>query len=57
MLPAPQRIMAVDYRFPPGAPVSEAGKDLVARMLVKDPNTRITVQGIYEHPWWEGDGG
>lgn len=31
--------------------ISEAAKDLLKRMLIVDPNKRITVQEILNHRW------
>lgn len=31
--------------------ISEAAKDLLKRMLITDPNKRITVQEILNHRW------
>lgn len=31
--------------------VSYAAKDLIARMLVVDPEKRITIKEVLEHPW------
>ena len=31
-------------------------QDFVARMLDKDPKTRITMQGILQHPWLSSSG-
>ncbi|RNF06658.1 putative serine/threonine protein kinase [Trypanosoma conorhini] len=33
--------------------VSEAVKDLIARMLTVDPKKRITMEGIIAHPWFQ----
>ena len=41
-----QRILVVDYAFPPAVPVSEECKDLISRILVADPNKRITVEQV-----------
>src|SRR3989338_4544716 len=38
-----------DYKVPSG--VSPALLDLLARMLAKDPTSRISVQEIQQHPW------
>ena len=46
-------IQDVDYEFP--SPywddISEAAKDLVRKLLVKDPKQRLTAVQILEHPW------
>lgn len=31
--------------------ISDSAKDLVKRMLVVDPNNRITVEEALDHPW------
>jgi calcium/calmodulin-dependent serine protein kinase len=31
--------------------ISEPAKDLVRKMLIADPNNRITVEEALEHPW------
>ncbi|RNE98450.1 putative serine/threonine protein kinase, partial [Trypanosoma rangeli] len=33
--------------------VSDAVKDLIARMLTVDPKKRITMEGIIAHPWFQ----
>lgn len=44
-------------RFPTGGPSTSAQlKDLLIRMLSKDPARRITVPEIKEHPWVTADG-
>lgn len=47
-----KRIQEVDYVLRPSVPVSEAAKDMIRRMLVKDPLARITVAQIMEHPFF-----
>jgi len=32
---------------------SELSKDLIAKLLVVDVNSRLTIQGIVEHPWFK----
>jgi serine/threonine-protein kinase SRK2 len=48
-----QRILKVDYTFPPNAIVSPECKDLLARILIDNPDKRITVQQILRHPWYQ----
>ena len=46
-------ILQVDYTFPPNAIVSPECKDLLARILIDNPDKRITVQQILRHPWYQ----
>jgi hypothetical protein len=43
------RIKALKYRFPTTFPVG--AKDIVKRLLVKDPQKRMTIQEVLEHSW------
>ena len=36
--------------------IDEKLKDLLTKMLLKDPNERITIEKIIEHPWLTNDG-
>lgn len=47
-----QRILVVDYVFPAKVPVSDECKDLLSKILVADPNQRITIAQILRHPWY-----
>lgn len=47
-----QRILAGDYRLPAQPVVSPACADLLARILVIHPLSRITVAEIKHHPWF-----
>jgi serine/threonine protein kinase len=33
--------------------ISDEAKDLITKMLVKDPSQRISVVACLEHPWFE----
>lgn len=44
--------MQVDYSFPTSVAVSPECKDLLAKILIADPDKRITVQQILRHPWY-----
>ena len=44
-----RRIARVDLRFPPG--VSEDAKDLIRKLLVKDPSSRLRLKDLPNHPW------
>ncbi|EFA12336.2 Ovarian-specific serine/threonine-protein kinase Lok-like Protein [Tribolium castaneum] len=43
-------------RFPDSPAIPEQLKDLIRKMLVKDPSKRITLPEIKEHPWVTKDG-
>lgn len=38
-------------QFPEGKSISDLGKDLLLRLLEKDPNRRITADEVLIHPW------
>lgn len=44
-----QRIRQVDLRFPPH--VSAEARDLISRLLVKEPKRRATLGEVMSHPW------
>lgn len=46
-----QRVIKADFVFPPDIPVSAECKDLISKILVVDPEKRLTVQQIQQHPW------
>lgn len=48
---AVQRILNVEYGFPPNIRVSDDCKDLMKRILVADPSSRLSIPQIMEHPW------
>ena len=50
-----ERILAVDYQFPPSIPVSRECKDLLSKILVADPSKRYTISDIQKHPWCHPD--
>ena len=47
-----QKIVGLDYKFPPGFP--EVAKDLVERLLVLDPASRLTIEHIKNHEFFRG---
>ncbi|KAI9010554.1 kinase-like domain-containing protein [Hyaloraphidium curvatum] len=47
-----RRILAADWAFPAGAPVPEALRDLVARMLEADPGRRTSAAEALRHPFF-----
>lgn len=46
-----QRVIKADFSFPHNIHVSEECKDLISKILVVDPEKRLTVQQIQQHPW------
>jgi len=44
-----RRIIKVDLRFPPY--VSEGARDLICRLLRKNPDERISLEDCLRHPW------
>ncbi|KFM24010.1 Serine/threonine-protein kinase SAPK2 [Auxenochlorella protothecoides] len=49
------RIMKVDYLFPEHATISDDCRGLIGRILVADPQQRITIREIQHHPWFQHD--
>lgn len=47
-----QKIVALDYKFPPGFP--EVAKDLVERLLVLDPASRLSIEHVKNHEFFDG---
>ncbi|KAL5721630.1 non-specific serine/threonine protein kinase [Ranunculus cassubicifolius] len=41
----------IDFESEPWPSISNSAKDLVKKMLIKDPKRRITTKQILEHPW------
>jgi len=46
-----KRILRVDLRFPAHPQITEGAKDLIRRLLVKDPKERMALDQIFSHPW------
>merc|ERR1711865_734698 len=44
-----RRIAKVDLHFP--AHVSAEARDLISKLLVKDPKRRLSLDGVLQHPW------
>jgi len=44
-----RRIVNIDLRFPPH--VSSQARDLVSRLLRKNPADRIALEDVLAHPW------
>jgi 3-phosphoinositide dependent protein kinase-1 len=47
-----QKIVNLEYEFPPGFP--PAAKDLVERLLVLDPQRRLSIEHIKNHEFFDG---
>ena len=47
-----QKIVALDYKFPAGFPA--LARDLVERLLVLDPSSRLSIEHIKNHEFFEG---
>ena len=48
-----RRICQADYSIPDTPPVSPECRHLLRAILVADPERRLTVAGILQHPWLE----
>jgi len=46
-----KRILKVDLKFPAHHQVSEGAKDLIRKLLMKDPKERMPLNEIFSHPW------
>lgn len=46
----------LDLQSPPWPSISGGAKDLISRMLTKNPKNRITADKALEHPWLKEDG-
>ncbi|KFK23371.1 hypothetical protein AALP_AAs49046U000400 [Arabis alpina] len=44
----------IDFESQPWPSISESAKDLVRKMLTKDPKKRISAAQALEHPWIKG---
>ncbi|KAL4452724.1 hypothetical protein ABPG75_008386 [Micractinium tetrahymenae] len=47
-----QRILVADYAFPENKALSPGARDLISRILVPDPEQRLSLQHILAHPWF-----
>ncbi|KAF8406644.1 hypothetical protein HHK36_008734 [Tetracentron sinense] len=46
----------LDFKSAPWPSISETAKDLITKMLTRDPRKRITAAQVLEHPWIKEDG-
>ena len=53
MLQVLDRTIKVDYRIPSKPKVSQAAIDFIDKLLQGDPAKRLTIQGVYSHPWFK----
>ena len=47
-----QRILKVEYEFPPHVRVSRECRDLLKQILIPEPGKRYKVVDIQQHPWY-----
>ncbi|KAK2657405.1 hypothetical protein Ddye_010457 [Dipteronia dyeriana] len=47
-----QRILSVQYSIPDAVQISQECRDLISKIFVGDPATRITIPDIRNHPWF-----
>ena len=45
------KIQKCDYDFNPAVLISQEAKDLIARLLARNPEARMTIRELLEHPW------
>ncbi|KAG9295118.1 hypothetical protein G9A89_006099 [Geosiphon pyriformis] len=48
-------IPRMPLEFPEGIPIENALKDLLVRLLEKDPSKRVTLEEVKKHPWVVAD--
>merc|ERR1712166_404106 len=48
------KVTNADFQFPaePWSAISDSAKDLIGKMLVAQPNERLSIDGVLEHPWF-----
>ncbi|KAI7841735.1 hypothetical protein COHA_004601 [Chlorella ohadii] len=46
-----KRILRVDLKFPASPARSDGAKDLIRRLLVKNPKDRMPLEQVLQHPW------
>ncbi|KAL4457289.1 hypothetical protein ABPG75_012154 [Micractinium tetrahymenae] len=47
-----QRILRVQYELPQDVAIADTGVDLIQGIFVKEPEQRITLSEIQQHPWF-----
>ena len=51
-----EQIITADYVFPPNPKISEEARDLIQKLLVVDPEERLSSEQILRHPWLQVTG-
>jgi len=51
-----KKIKACEYEFPETAPISQNAKDLISKILVAQPEKRLTLDEILLHPFINNSG-
>ena len=51
-----EQIITADFVFPPHPPISEEARDLIQKLLVVDPEERLSSEQIIRHPWLQVTG-
>ena len=46
-----QKIVSVEYSYPPNVQLSPEVKAFLSKVFVKDPVTRMRVPQMLQHPW------
>lgn len=49
-----EKIVHLDYSYPPEIYVPDQFKDLVSHLLVLSPDERYTIEDVKNHPWFKG---
>ncbi|CAL5222807.1 g5226 [Coccomyxa viridis] len=52
-----KRILKVDLQWPEHPQISAGAKDLIHKLLVRDPRQRLPLKQVLEHPWIAGHAG
>jgi len=47
-----RKVAALNYEFPPNLPISDEAKDLIKKLLNRDPNQRPSATEALKHPWF-----
>lgn len=50
-----QRILRLQYKIPENGEVSDQLRDLLSKILVDNPQERLSMKEIQQHPWYLQD--